>query len=34
MYDRAVAWTDKHKPDDPELRKFPRGSRHFARSAL
>ena len=22
MYDRAVAWTDKNKPDDPELRKF------------
>ena len=22
MYDRAVAWTDKHKPNDPELRKF------------
>ena len=20
MYDRAVAWTDKNKPDDPELR--------------
>jgi serine/threonine protein kinase/tetratricopeptide (TPR) repeat protein len=20
MYDRAVAWTDRHKPDDPELR--------------
>ena len=22
MYDRAVAWMEKHKPDDPELRKF------------
>ena len=22
MYDRAVAWTDKNKPDDPELRSF------------
>ncbi|MFI5454631.1 MAG: protein kinase [Isosphaerales bacterium] len=22
MYDRAVAWTDKNKPDDPELRQF------------
>ncbi len=22
MYDRAVAWTEKNKPDDPELRKF------------
>jgi Flp pilus assembly protein TadD len=22
MYDRAVAWTDRHKPADPELRKF------------
>jgi serine/threonine protein kinase len=22
VYDRAVAWTDKHKPDDPELRQF------------
>ena len=22
MYDRAVAWTDKNKPNDPELRKF------------
>ena len=26
MYDRAVAWTDKHKPKDPELREFPRGA--------
>jgi tetratricopeptide (TPR) repeat protein len=22
FYDRAVAWTDKHAPDDPELRRF------------
>ncbi len=22
MYDRAVAWAEKNKPDDPELRKF------------
>ena len=22
MYDRAIAWTEKHKPQDPELRKF------------
>ena len=22
MYERAVAWTDKNKPDDPELRRF------------
>jgi eukaryotic-like serine/threonine-protein kinase len=22
MYNRAVAWTDTHKPNDPELRKF------------
>ena len=22
FYDRAVAWTDKHKPKDPELRRF------------
>ena len=22
MYDRAVAWMEKNKPDDPELRKF------------
>ena len=22
MYDRAVAWTEKNKPNDPELRKF------------
>ena len=22
MYDRAVAWTDKKKPNDPELRQF------------
>ena len=22
MYNRAVAWTEKNKPDDPELRKF------------
>jgi len=22
FYDRAVSWTNKHKPDDPELRRF------------
>jgi hypothetical protein len=22
MYDRAVAWTEKNKPNDPELRRF------------
>ena len=22
FYDRAVAWTDKNKPNDPELRRF------------
>ena len=21
-FDKAVAWTDKHQPDDPELKRF------------